>query len=292
MIFTPALTPRVEISPAVWVGGGGPLLLVAGPCVIEDRALCLEVAAATAEICRRLGIPYVFKASFDKANRTSGHSRRGTGLHRGLQILGEVRQGVGIPVLTDVHEVVQVAPAAEVVDILQVPAFLCRQTDLLVAVGASGRGVNLKKGQFMAPGDMAYALQKVKSGGDVPVVLTERGTSFGYRDLVVDPRSFQWLAELGAPVLFDGTHSVQIPGGAGGATSGQREMIPVLCRAAVAAGVDGLFLEVHPHPARAHSDAATQLALTELEPLLRSLLPIHAVVKEPIRTSAPPGEHS
>ena len=262
----------VEVAPGVVIGDGS-LALLAGPCVIESRDLVMEVASELRSITSDLGIPYVFKASFDKANRTAGSSFRSIGLERSLEILAEVRSTFDVPVVTDIHEVWQVAPVAEVADMLQIPAFLCRQTDLLVAAGASGRVVNVKKGQFMAAADMSYAVDKV---GGSRVVLTERGTTFGYHDLVVDYRGLSAMRRH-APVVFDATHSVQSPGGAGGKSGGKREYIPALTRAAVAVGVDGIFLETHPDPDSALSDGPNMLPLDEVRDFLRECLAIHAV---------------
>jgi 2-dehydro-3-deoxyphosphooctonate aldolase (KDO 8-P synthase) len=253
--------------------GGGPLVLIAGPCVLEEPDRVLRIAEGCAAAAAARGLPYVFKASWDKANRTTGTSFRGPGLDEGLALLARVRATVGCPVTTDVHESTQVAAVAEVVDLLQVPAFLCRQTELLTACGASGRPVNVKKGQFLAPADMAFAVAKVRAGGAGGVLVTERGTTFGYGDLVVDVRGLPILRAL-APVVFDGTHSAQRPG-QGGHTGGDRSVIPTLCRAAVAVGVDALFLEVHDDPAVARSDAATQWPLPALGELLDQVLPHH-----------------
>jgi 2-dehydro-3-deoxyphosphooctonate aldolase (KDO 8-P synthase) len=265
-------TETVEIRPGVAVGGANPFALIAGPCVIESRDLCREVARAAKEACRALGIPYIFKASFDKANRTSGDSFRGRGRDAGLEILAGIREEFDVPVLTDVHDPDQCAPAAEAVDVLQIPAFLCRQTDLLLAAGETGRAVNIKKGQFLAPWDMANAVGKITATGNERVLVTERGVSFGYNTLVVDFRSLPQMATAcGCPVVFDATHSVQQPGGQGTSSGGQREYVPHLARAAVAVGIDALFLEIHPDPARALSDAATMLPLAELPALLRTL---------------------
>jgi 2-dehydro-3-deoxyphosphooctonate aldolase (KDO 8-P synthase) len=265
-------TRTVEVAPNVVVGGGRPFALIAGPCVIESRDLCREVASHAKAVCADLGIPYIFKASFDKANRTSGSSFRGHGLAGGLDILADIRDEFGVPVLTDVHESAQCAPVAEAVDVLQIPAFLSRQTDLLVAAARTGRVVNVKKGQFLAPWDMANVVQKITETGNERVLVTERGASFGYNTLVVDFRALpQMAAGTGFPVVFDGTHAVQQPGGQGTSSGGQREFIPALARAAVAVGVDALFLETHPDPPRALSDAATMLALDDLPALLRTL---------------------
>ena len=255
-------------------GGGGPLALIAGPCVIESAAHAAELAEAIGEIAARVGAPFVFKASFDKANRTSLSSFRGPGLARGLDALAAVKQRVGCPVLTDVHEPAQAAPAAEVVDALQIPAFLCRQTDLIVAAAATGRAVNLKKGQFLAPGDVRHVIDKAAAGGNQRVLVTERGTSFGYRNLVVDVRAFPVLRSFGHPVVFDVTHGLQLPGAGGGVSGGQAEFIEPLAAAGVAAGVDGVFFEVHERPAAARSDAGNTLPLARLEPLLRRLAAI------------------
>ena len=259
--------------------GRGQLGFILGPCVIESRQMCLEIAAAVKEICERVGVRPVFKASFDKANRTSIDSFRGPGLAEGLDILAQVRETTGLPVLTDVHEPGQAGPAAEVVDALQIPAFLVRQTDLVIAAGKTGKPVNLKKAQFMAPADMAHPVQKLASTGNRDALLTERGTFFGYNDLVVDFRSLAVMRELGYPVIFDATHSVQKPGGLGSASGGDQNFIPALARASVAFGVDGVFMEVHPDPPRALSDAQTQFPLAELEQLLVELLEIHRAKK-------------
>ena len=265
-------TKIVEIRPGVAVGGGRPFALIAGPCVIESRDLCREVARAAKAACEPLGIPYIFKASFDKANRTSGDSFRGQGLCAGLEILAGIREEFDVPVLTDVHDPDQCAPAAAAVDVLQIPAFLSRQTDLLIAAGETGQTVNIKKGQFLAPWDMANAVRKVTDTGNARVLVTERGASFGYNTLVVDFRSLPQMADAcGCPVVFDATHSVQQPGGQGSASGGQREYVPHLSRAAVAVGIDALFLETHPDPARGLSDPATMLPLADLPGLLRIL---------------------
>ena len=250
------------------------LVLIAGPCVIESEEHVHRMADAISAIAAEHGFPYVFKASYDKANRTSLKGYRGPGLTEGLRILGGLKQR-GYSILTDIHETGQMGPAAEVVDIVQIPAFLCRQTDLLVAAGRTGRAVNIKKGQFVAPWDMSHGLEKVRSTGNERVFLTERGSSFGYNNLVVDFRSLAILRNL-APVVFDGTHSVQQPSAANGVSGGQPEFIPMLARAAVAAGIDGLFLEVHDDPANAKSDGANALDLKLLKPLLETLLAIHS----------------
>ena len=264
-----------EIGP-VQVGAGR-LFLIAGPCVIESETHVRTMADALQRITADLGVPLIFKASYDKANRTSVKSFRGPGLVEGTRILGRLARETGLPVLTDVHEPGHCEVAAEAVDVLQIPAFLCRQTDLLVAAGKTGRAINIKKGQFVAPWDMTYPVEKVRSTGNERVLLTERGSSFGYNTLVVDFRSLAVMRGL-APVVFDGTHSVQQPSAAQGVSGGQPEFIPLLARAAVAAGVDGLFLEVHDDPANAKSDGANALDLKLLKPLLEKLLAIHAAV--------------
>lgn len=258
------------------VGPGRPLLLIAGPCVIESLDHCLRLGERIATVAKAVGLPYVFKASFDKANRSSVHSFRGPGLEEGLKILGRVKKDLGVPVLSDIHEPAQAAPAADVLDCLQIPAFLCRQTDLLLACGRAGRAVNIKKGQFLSPEKMALAAEKVRETGNANVLLTERGTTFGYERLVNDMSGLAVMRQF-APVVFDATHSVQHPGSSGTTTGGAREYIPLLARAAVAAGVDALFLEVHDDPSNAKSDAATVWPLEKLEPLLRSCAEIHAV---------------
>jgi len=258
--------------------GSGQLFLIAGPCVIESEAHARTMAEAIQRIASDLRIPYIFKASYDKANRTSVKSYRGPGLVEGTGILGRLAKDTGLPVLTDVHEPAQCAVAAEAADVLQIPAFLCRQTDLLVAAGQTGRAVNIKKGQFVAPWDMTHPVEKVRSTGNERISLTERGACFGYNSLVVDYRSLAVMRRI-APVIFDGTHSVQQPSAAGGVSGGQPEFIPLLARAAVAAGIDGLFLEVHDEPARALSDGANALDLKLLKPLLERLLAIDRAAK-------------
>jgi 2-dehydro-3-deoxyphosphooctonate aldolase (KDO 8-P synthase) len=256
------------------VGPGEPLLLIAGPDVIEGEEHALRHARLLRDIAARHGLPYVFKSSFDKANRTSGASFRGPGLAEGLRVLAKVKREVGVPVLTDVHEVAQVGPAAEVVDVLQVPAFLCRQTDLIIAVARSGRGVNLKKGQFVAPLDMVQAARKAQEAGNPNVLVTERGASFGYHNLVVDMRGLAQMRSAGLAVCFDATHSVQLPSAAGNATAGEREYVPVLARAAVAAGVDAVFMEVHEDPERAPCDGPSSLTPAMADALLSELVAI------------------
>ncbi len=274
-IDSPGPPELVELGEGLRIGDGA-LALIGGPCALESRDLALEVAEGLAEVCAGLGMPYVFKASFDKANRTSSASFRSIGFEASLAILAEVRERLGVPVLTDVHETGQVAAVAEVADVIQIPAFLCRQTDLLAAAGASGRVVNVKKGQFLSPEDMLYAVEKVRESREAPVLLTERGTTFGYRDLVVDYRSLPAMRTL-APVIFDATHSVQSPGGGGGRSSGKREYVAPLARAAVAVGVDGLFLETHPRPDEALSDGPNMLPLCDIRDLLADCLALHTV---------------
>ena len=274
------MTREVEIREGVTVGGGRPFMLIAGPCVIESEALCRQIAGSVKETCKSLGIPFVFKASFDKANRTSGASFRGQGPQEGLEILARIREEFDVPVLTDVHEPGHCALAAPYVDILQIPAFLSRQTDLLLAAGETGRAINVKKAQFMAPWDIGQAVKKIQSTGNERILVCERGTSFGYNALVVDFRGLPQMAEqTGCPVVFDATHSVQQPGGLGTASGGQREFVPALARAAAAVGVDAFFLEVHPEPEKALSDAATMLPLAELPALLKTLQAIQSIVR-------------
>ena len=269
---------EVRIADGI-VLGGSDLVLIAGPCVVESAQHALDLGAALAKIAKNAGVPYVFKASFDKANRTSLSSYRGLGIEEGLAALGRVRRELGVAVLTDIHEPAQAAQAAEVADVLQIPAFLSRQTDLIVAAARTGRVVNVKKGQFLAPLDMRHAIEKVRSSGNDRVFVTERGFSFGYNNLVVDMRAFPMMRGLGAPVVFDVTHSLQLPGGGDGVTAGLAEYIEPLARAGVAAGVDGVFLEVHEEPARAKSDAQNALALAKLAPLLDQLVRVNAVAK-------------
>ncbi|MFV2071149.1 MAG: 3-deoxy-8-phosphooctulonate synthase [Thermoanaerobaculales bacterium] len=268
-----------ELTPGIEIGGASRPVYVAGPCVIESRDMVLDVAGRLSEIAAKHGVPVIFKASFDKANRSSLSGFRGPGEEAGLEALAEVKRITGLPVLTDVHQPEQAARAAEVVDVLQVPAFLCRQTDLLLACGRSGLPVNVKKGQFLAPEDMKNAVEKVESTGNGKVFLTERGSSFGYHNLVVDMRSLPIMRRL-APVIFDVTHSLQLPGGLGHATGGAREFHPHLARGAAAVGVDGFFVEVHPDPARALSDAATQLDFEEFDHLLTQLETVSGAVRE------------
>jgi 2-dehydro-3-deoxyphosphooctonate aldolase (KDO 8-P synthase) len=262
------------------IGFGSPLVLIAGPCVIESEAHASAMAAALLDVTRRVGIPLIFKASYDKANRTSGRSFRGPGLADGLRVLAAIKARYNLPILTDIHEPAQAAAAAEVADVLQIPAFLSRQTDLILAAARTGRVVNIKKGQFLAPDDVRHAVAKVVDAGNSRVLVTERGTSFGYHNLVVDMRTLPMLRQWGIPVIFDVTHSLQLPGGGDGVTAGQAEYIEPLASAGVAAGVDGVFLEVHDDPARAKSDAQNALRLDLLEPLLRRLLAIDSIVKQ------------
>ena len=276
--------PVVEVG-GVKFGNALPLAVIAGPCAMESREHALEVAFALKEIARRLGLPLVFKSSFDKANRTSASGPRGVGLEAALPVFAEIKAKTGLPVLTDVHDASQCAPVGEVVDILQIPAFLCRQTDLLLAAAATGKVVNVKKGQFLAPWDMANVVAKVTNAGNPNVLVTERGTSFGYNTLVTDMRALPQLAETGAPVVFDATHSVQQPGGRGTASGGQREFVPVLARAAVAVGVAGLFIETHPDPDRAFSDGPNMVPLGEFEGLIAELMAFDALAKARARAT-------
>ncbi len=257
-----------------------PLTLIAGPCVIESLDLCREIASTVQALTQKLGIGYIFKASFDKANRTSGSAFRGQGMEKGLEILETIKTEFGVPVLTDVHETWQCHIVAQVCDVLQIPAFLCRQTDLLLAAADTECAVNIKKGQFLAPWDTRNIVEKVEATGNKNILLTERGNSFGYNTLVVDMTSLPIMRSYGYPVVFDGTHSVQKPGGAGIASGGAREMIPYLSRAAVAVGIDALFLEVHPEPEKGLSDAASMLRLSELPALLEQLVRIDAIARE------------
>jgi 2-dehydro-3-deoxyphosphooctonate aldolase (KDO 8-P synthase) len=261
-------------------GGGRPFVLIAGPCVIESEAHATDLAARLVELTQRAGVPFIFKASYDKANRTSGRSFRGPGLEEGLRVLAAIKSRLNVPILTDIHEASQAGPAGEVADVLQIPAFLSRQTDLLIAAAHTGRVVNIKKGQFLAPDDVKHAVAKVTAAGNPRVIVTERGTSFGYHNLVVDMRAFPMMRAQGVPVIFDVTHSLQLPGGGDGVTAGQAEYIEMLASAGVAAGVDGVFLEVHEEPVRAKSDAQNALRLDLLEPLLARLRAIDAITKQ------------
>ena len=263
------------------VGLDKPFFLIAGPCVIESREMALETAAALKDICAELAIPFIYKSSYDKANRSSGQSFRGMGMEKGLEILAEVRERVGVPVLTDVHTEAEVPHVAAVVDVLQTPAFLCRQTDFIHAVASCGKPVNIKKGQFLAPGDMKNVVDKARevNGGADNIMVCERGASFGYNNLVSDMRSLAIMRETGCPVVFDATHSVQLPGGQGTVSGGQREFVPVLARAAMAVGISGLFMETHPDPAKAFSDGPNAWPLPRLKSLLATLKAIDALVK-------------
>ncbi len=263
------------------VGLDKPFFLIAGPCVIESREMAFETAGALKEICAGLGIPFIYKSSYDKANRSSGKSYRGMGMDKGLDILADVRKQLGVPVLTDVHSIGEIAAVAAVVDVLQTPAFLCRQTDFIQAVATCGKPVNIKKGQFLAPGDMKNVVDKAKeaNGGADTIMVCERGASFGYNNLVSDMRSLAIMRETGCPVVFDATHSVQLPGGQGTASGGQREFVPVLARAAVAVGVSGLFMESHPNPEVALSDGPNAWPLPKMKALLATLKDIDALVK-------------
>ncbi|MFM1770753.1 MAG: 2-dehydro-3-deoxyphosphooctonate aldolase [Verrucomicrobiota bacterium] len=269
-----------DTSAQLWKTLSSPrrLVLISGPCVVESEALCLRIADRLQKACRKLGIALVFKASYDKANRTSGTSFRGPGLDEGLRVLAKVRREFGLPVLTDIHTPDQAAPVAEVVDVLQIPAFLCRQTDLIEAAVRTRRIVNIKKGQFLSPAEMGQVVAKARAAGGRRLLLTERGTTFGYQNLVADMRSIPILKRLGCPVIFDATHSVQLPGGGGDKSAGQREFAPVLARCAVAAGADGLFIETHPDPDRALSDGPNMIPLADLPAVLASLLRIRRAV--------------
>ena len=262
------------------VGGQHPIVLLAGPCVIEGLERTLKIGRGIKEITDRLGIPYIFKASFDKANRSSYSSFRGPGLVEGLKIINHIKQELGVPVVSDIHCVSQIEPAAEVLDILQIPAFLCRQTDLLYKAGSTGKVVNVKKGQFLAPNDMQHVISKIREAGNENILITERGASFGYNNLVTDMRSLAIMRSFGYPIVFDATHSVQLPGGAGATSSGQREFVPYLTRAAVATGIDALFMEVHDNPAEALSDGPNMMYLDQLEALLKDVQAIDNVVRK------------
>ena len=279
-VWQTALAPFGPLDRPVEVGplriGDGSLTLIAGPCAIESESLCLSVAEQLTSICGELGIPYVFKSSFDKANRTAASSFRGNGMDQGLAVLAKVKEQFGVPVLTDVHETGQVAQVAEVADILQIPAFLCRQTDLLVECGRSGQAVNIKKGQFLAADDMGYAVEKVTQTGNPNVLVTERGAMFGYRDLVVDMRNLVIMRSQGYPTVFDATHSVQQMGAAGGSSGGRPAFIPAQVRAAVAVGIDALFIETHPDPEHALSDGSNMVPLERMRTLLQMALEVHS----------------
>jgi 2-dehydro-3-deoxyphosphooctonate aldolase (KDO 8-P synthase) len=276
----------VQIGP-VEVGNHHRLALIAGPCQLESRAHALEMASALKEIAAKAGVGLIYKTSFDKANRTSGAGKRGAGLAASLPVLAEIRDSLGVPVLTDVHERAHCAAVAEAVDVLQIPAFLCRQTDLLIAAAQTGKVVNVKKGQFLAPWDMANVVEKITGAGNADVLVTERGVSFGYNTLVSDMRALPVLAKTGAPVIFDATHSVQQPGGQGTASGGEREFVPVLARAAVAVGVAGVFIETHQDPDRAPSDGPNMMPLKDMEPLLERLMQFDALAKSAAEAAAP-----
>ncbi len=274
-----------QITDTLSIGDRQPLTLIGGPCVIESEEFTLKMAEEIQKVCDRLNISYIFKSSFDKANRTSINSFRGQSLNRGLEILQKVKEKVGVPVLTDIHESHQAATVAEVVDVLQIPAFLCRQTDLLLAAAATGRAINVKKGQFLAPWDMKNVVKKLEYAGAKNILLTERGTSFGYNALVVDFRSLPQMRELGYPVVFDATHSVQMPGGKGDKTGGQREFVPYLARAAAAVGIDALFMEIHENPDFAPSDGPNMIPLEKLEMVLRQVVNVRASILEGDRSA-------
>jgi 2-dehydro-3-deoxyphosphooctonate aldolase (KDO 8-P synthase) len=259
------------------IGRGSPLVLVAGPCVIEDYETTREIARILKEITSKLEIPFIFKASYDKANRTSVAAFRGPGLSDGLRVLKEIKKELGIPILSDVHRISEIPAAAQILDIIQIPAFLCRQTDVIIEVAKTGKPVNIKKGQFLAPWDMANVVEKITSAGNRRILITERGTMFGYNNLVVDFRGFMIMRKIGYPVIFDATHSVQLPGGAGASSGGQREYAPVLARAAAAAGVDGIFMEVHTNPDKALCDGPNSLKLDTISELLSQLKSIHTI---------------
>ncbi len=271
---------EVKINDKVIFGGNRPWVLIAGPCVIESPSGALKIAEAIKKITSKLRVPFVFKASFDKANRTSIHSFRGPGLYEGLKVLSQIKSKVGVPILSDVHDVNQATMAGEILDIIQIPAFLCRQTDLIVAAAKTGKAVNVKKGQFMAPWDVSGIIKKMQEAGNRKLLLTERGVSFGYNTLITDFRALPIMRGLGYPVVFDATHSVQKPGGLGHATGGESQYIPLLSRCAVAAGVDAIFLEVHPNPAKALSDGPNMLPLRNLEALCKDLLSIDRVINK------------
>ncbi|HEY9806656.1 MAG TPA: 3-deoxy-8-phosphooctulonate synthase [Candidatus Obscuribacterales bacterium] len=270
---------RTQITDTITIGDDCPLTLIGGPCVIESEDFTLKMAEQIAQVCDRLGISFIFKASFDKANRTAIDSFRGQPLDEGLKVLQRVKQEIGVPVLTDIHESCQAAIVAEVVDVLQIPAFLCRQTDLLVAAAATGRVVNVKKGQFLAPWDMKNVVRKLETAGTNRILLTERGTSFGYNTLVVDFRALPQMREFGYPVVFDATHSVQMPGGQGNKSGGQRHFVPYLARAAAAIGIDALFMEIHENPDQALSDGPNMIPLAQLESVLKQILSVRSALE-------------
>jgi len=277
MIVDPVAVSHPDGS-VILVGTGHPLLIIAGPCVLESEELARTVAAHMQEVCRKLNVSYIFKASFDKANRTSVTSYRGPGLEKGLRVMEKIRAEMRVPVLSDIHEPQQAEAAADILDILQIPAFLCRQTDLLVAASLTGKPVNLKKGQFVSPWDLENAVNKIRQGGSSQVMLVERGASFGYNNLVVDMRSLPVMRSFNCPVIYDATHSVQLPGGSGSSSGGQREFIAPLARAAAATGIDGLFMEVHPNPNKALCDGPNSIALSDIEEVLEQIVRIHDCV--------------
>lgn len=270
---------RTQITDTLFIGDDCKLTLIGGPCVIESEDFTLKMAEEIRKVCDRLNISFIFKSSFDKANRTSINSFRGQSLEKGLEILQKVKDKIGVPVITDIHESNQAAPVAQVVDVLQIPAFLCRQTDLLLAAAATGKAINVKKGQFLAPWDMKNVVKKLEAAGAKNILLTERGTSFGYNTLVVDFRSFPQMRELGYPVVFDATHSVQMPGGQGNKSGGQREFVPYLARAAAAVGIDALFMEVHENPDMAPSDGPNMIPLAQLETVLKGIVRVRAALE-------------
>jgi 2-dehydro-3-deoxyphosphooctonate aldolase (KDO 8-P synthase) len=274
------MVKEIKLREDVIFGGSHPFVFIAGPCMIESEQLVMETAAAIKEITKKLGIPFVFKASFDKANRSSIHSERGPGILKGLEILNMVKTELDLPVTTDIHEELQAEVAGEVVDIIQIPAFLCRQTDLLMAAAKTNKIINIKKGQFMAPWDMKNVIMKIEETGNDQILLTERGTTFGYNNLVVDMRSLPAMRGFHVPVVFDATHSVQIPGGLGTSSDGKREYVPYLSRAAAAVGIDALFLEVHPDPSNALSDGPNMIKLADLEEILKPVKAIDGLVKK------------
>jgi len=276
------MTREISIG-SVKIGANRPLILIAGPCVIESESATLRHAERLMTICNGLSMPLIFKASYDKANRTSIGAFRGPGMKDGLKILAKVKESLGLPVISDIHSIEQIAPAAEVLDVLQIPAFLCRQTDLLVAAAKSGRVINVKKGQFLAPWDMKNVAGKLAASGNEDIILTERGASFGYNNLVVDMRSFPVMRSTGYPVVFDATHSVQLPGGQGDSSGGQREFVEYLSKAAVATGIDGVFMEVHEDPDQALCDGPNSIPLSELPVLLKKLRAIDALVKQAVQ---------
>jgi 2-dehydro-3-deoxyphosphooctonate aldolase (KDO 8-P synthase) len=273
------MSKAVKLNDEIVFGGNSSFVLIAGPCVIESEDLVMKTAEKMKEVSQKLGLPYIFKASFDKANRSSIHAERGPGIEKGLEILAKVKEEFDLPVTSDIHESSQAKMAGEILDIIQIPAFLCRQTDLLVAAAQTGRIVNVKKGQFLAPWDMKNVVTKVQESGNEKILLTERGTTLGYNNLIVDMRSLTQMRELGAPVVFDATHSVQIPGGNGTSTGGKREFVPTLARAAAAVGIDGLFTEVHPNPDDAWSDGPNMLKLDSVEEVLKPVIEIAQITK-------------